>query len=99
MFPGIARKVHEEIVHHVGKDRLPSIADRPSLPFTEAVWKETIRWRPALPIGMIIIGQWYYTHAYAVIPHTSEKDQTINGYFIPKGSIIHPNYGYSSHTW
>lgn len=51
MFPKVAYKVHEEIQKHIGEGRLPTIADRPKLVYTEAVWKECTRWRPALPLG------------------------------------------------
>lgn len=50
MFPEVAQKAHDEIAKTV-QDRLPSIGDRPSLPYTEAVWKECLRWRPGIPLG------------------------------------------------
>jgi hypothetical protein len=28
------------------------------------------------------------------MPHTSVEDQTINGYYLPKGTIIQPNMGW-----
>jgi cytochrome P450 len=52
MFSDVAHKVHEEIAKVIGEDRLPVISDRPSLPYTEAVWKEALRWRPGIPLGM-----------------------------------------------
>ena len=33
------------------------------------------------------------TDTRLAIPHSNNEDQFINGYFIPKGSIINPNYG------
>jgi cytochrome P450 len=51
MFPHIAKQVHDEIVRVVGEDNLPTITDRSRLPYTEAVWKESMRWRPGAPFG------------------------------------------------
>jgi cytochrome P450 len=51
IFPEIAQKVYEELAGLTGGDRLPAITDRHDLPYTEAVWKESLRWRPASPIG------------------------------------------------
>jgi hypothetical protein len=51
LFPDVARKVQEEITDVVGSDRLPNAGDRANLPYTEAVWKEAIRWNPAAPFG------------------------------------------------
>jgi len=50
LFPEVARKIHEEIVAVTGGDRLPTIADRPALPYTEAVWKESFRWNTFAPL-------------------------------------------------
>ncbi|KAF2643195.1 cytochrome P450 [Massarina eburnea CBS 473.64] len=56
-------------------DRLPVAEDRPNLPFLRAVIRECLRWRPPVPTG---------------IPHEVTQDDEYNGYFIPKGSVIHP---------
>jgi len=50
LFPEIARRVYEEIVSVTGGDRLPTIADRPALTYTEAVWKESFRWNTFTPL-------------------------------------------------
>jgi hypothetical protein len=54
IFPEIARKVQKEIENVVGTDRLPEVADRINLPYTEAVWKESLRWNTSVPIGASI---------------------------------------------
>ena len=46
LFPEVAQKVYEEISALTGGDRLPTIADRPKLPYTEAAWNEAYRFRP-----------------------------------------------------
>ena len=51
LFPEIADKVYREIESVTHGQRLPQIADRPHLPFTEAVWKEAWRWSPFFPVG------------------------------------------------
>ncbi|PVF98200.1 cytochrome P450 [Serendipita vermifera] len=84
IFPEVAQKVHDEIAQFVCdiEGDLPTVSmvsDRSRLPYTEAVWKECLRWRPSVPL---------------VVPHTSQEDQTIDGYFIPKGTLINPNYGF-----
>ncbi|KAF1958530.1 cytochrome P450 2E1 [Byssothecium circinans] len=55
-------------------DRLPVSEDRPNLPFLRAVIRECLRWRPPVPTG---------------IPHEVTQDDEYNGYFIPKGSVMH----------
>ncbi|PVF93577.1 cytochrome P450 [Serendipita vermifera] len=76
LFPTVAERVFEEIQSVTQGYRLPKISDRPKLPYTEAVWKEAIRWRPFFPLGM---------------PHVNNQDEIIRGYFIPKGTMIHQN--------
>ena len=34
----------------VGKDRLPTIDDRPLLPYLDAIFRETIRYSPVAPL-------------------------------------------------
>jgi cytochrome P450 len=66
--------LHEELDRVCG-DRLPVSEDRPNLPFLRAVIRECLRWRPPVPTG---------------IPHESTHDDEYDGYFIPKGSVMHP---------
>ncbi|KAF7372762.1 Steroid 17-alpha-hydroxylase/17,20 lyase [Mycena sanguinolenta] len=77
LYPEWIPRAQREIDAIVGEDRLPSIKDRPRLPFIEAIVRETLRWRPAVRFG---------------IPHQSTSDDVVEykgkEYFIPKGSII-----------
>ena len=52
LFPEVAQKVYEEIAALTGGDRLPTIADRPKLPYTEAAWNEAYRFRPFSLLGV-----------------------------------------------
>ncbi|KAH7126913.1 cytochrome P450 [Dendryphion nanum] len=65
----------QEELDRVCGDRLPRAEDRPDLPFLRAVIRECLRWRPPVPTG---------------IPHALTQDDEYNGYFIPKGSVMHP---------
>lgn len=51
LFPEAQRRAQREIDGVVGPNRLPGFSDRPSLPFVEAVLRETLRWHPAVPLG------------------------------------------------
>lgn len=49
--PESQRKAREELDAVVGTDRLPTFADRPSLPFIEAAYMETLRWTVPVPLS------------------------------------------------
>lgn len=51
LYPEVLNKVQEEIDFVVGSGRLPSAEDRPKLVYTEAAWKESLRWHIAIPLG------------------------------------------------
>jgi len=51
LYPEVQRKAQEELDRVIGKGRLPTIADRPNLPYIEAVIKELLRWNPVAPLG------------------------------------------------
>ena len=76
LFPSAQRQAQEEIDRVVGPDRLPTLADRDSLPYIEAMVKEVLRWHPVAPMSL---------------PHTSTDDDEYNGYHIPKGSMVFAN--------
>ncbi|XP_005923250.1 cytochrome P450 2J4 [Haplochromis burtoni] len=72
-YPEIQEKVQAEIDRVVGQSRLPDLADRPNLPYTDAVIHETQRFGNIVPLGF---------------PKMASKDSTLGGYFIPKGTAI-----------
>ncbi|PVF92957.1 cytochrome P450 [Serendipita vermifera] len=74
LYPEVSQRVFEEIQSVTHGQRLLKIADRANLPYTEAVFKESVRIRHSMPLS---------------IPHVNTEDEIIRGYFIPKGTIIH----------
>ena len=43
LYPHVFKKAQDEMDMIVGRDRLPNIDDRPSLPYLECVLKEVVR--------------------------------------------------------
>lgn len=75
-YPSVMKKAQEELDRVVSTDRLPDFDDMERLPYTQAVMKETLRWRPILPLG---------------VAHSNTCDDVYNGMFIPKGSRVQAN--------
>ncbi|KAG2337086.1 cytochrome P450 [Suillus weaverae] len=73
LFPDVQKKAQAEIDAVVGPDRLPSFADRDSLPYIEALVKEVFRWNVVAPTA---------------IPHRVAEDDIHDGYHIPRGSLL-----------
>ena len=71
----IQDKAYMEINAVIGK-RNPTMADRPLMPFIEALILETLRYHSLLMYS---------------IPHKARCDAELNGYLIPKGTFIFPN--------
>lgn len=71
--PDAQRKAQAEIDAVVGNDRLPELKDRVNLPYTEALFKEVLRWQPVVRLA---------------VPHVVSQDDVQDGYLIPKGTII-----------
>ncbi|KZT03182.1 cytochrome P450 [Laetiporus sulphureus 93-53] len=76
LFPDVYRKAQAEMDTVVSRSRLPTHADRPSLPYLESVLKETFRWTTPVPLGL---------------PHQVTGDDEYRGYYIPGGSMIIAN--------
>jgi hypothetical protein len=81
MFPDVQKKAQEELDRVIGGGRLPTSADKGTLPYIDAIVKETHRWHPVLPMGL---------------PHSTTQDDVINSYRIPKGSLLLPNTWYTT---
>ena len=89
LYPEVQKKAQAEIDAVVGPNRLPDFHDRPSLPYINAVVKESSRWNLVGPLGrpFIIIVATILT-SFEGIPHMSTMDDEYNGFYIPKGTIM-----------
>ncbi|TFK92570.1 cytochrome P450 [Polyporus arcularius HHB13444] len=76
MHPRVLKKAQAELDAVVGPDRLPDFSDQESLVYVNAVVKELLRWHSVLPLG---------------IPHCTMEDDTLDGYFVPAGTVILTN--------
>ena len=86
LYPEVQRRAQAEIDSVVGEDRLPTFEDRSSLPYVESVLRETFRWHPILPNGILpcrVISPSLKT--LIGVPHATLTDDIFDGYFIPKG--------------
>lgn len=54
LHPDIQAKARAEIDAVVGQDRLPTIADKASLPYIRSLITEVFRWHPAVPLGNLL---------------------------------------------
>lgn len=51
--PRIWKCAQAEIDAVTGIDRLPEFKDRPSLPYVDAIVRESLRWIPVVPLGKL----------------------------------------------
>ena len=52
--PEVAKQAQAELDAVVG-DRIPTMEDRGSLPYIEALLKETLRWEHVVPSGVFVL--------------------------------------------
>jgi cytochrome P450 len=64
MYPEVQKKCQAELDAVVGNSRLPTFADRDSLPHLATMLKEVIRWGPTTPL--------------AIAPHCAKQDDVHN---------------------
>ena len=60
LYPEVQKKAQAEIDAVVGPNRLPDFDDRASLPYINAIVKESLRWHLVFPLG----GHFYYDGYY-----------------------------------
>lgn len=53
LYPEVMRRAQAELDAVVGRGRLPTFADRPNLPYVDAIVKEALRWRPTSSLGKL----------------------------------------------
>ncbi|KAI9567596.1 cytochrome P450 [Boletus coccyginus] len=76
---GAQEKAQAEIDAVVGKGRLPTMDDRPLLPYLDAIFRETVRYGPVAPLGECFL------------PRATMDDNTYGGFLIPKGAVVITN--------
>jgi len=83
----VQERVRKEIDSVVPRGRLPSLSDKPNLPFTEAVLLEVMRIRTLAPFSM---------------PHATRCETEVAGYKVPANTMVLVNL-WSAHmdpnTW
>ncbi|KAG8736764.1 hypothetical protein FRC10_008959 [Ceratobasidium sp. 414] len=79
LYPEVQVRAQAEIDTVIGRNRLPEMDDRESLPYVECLLKEVLRWQSAVPLA---------------IPHACMEDDEYRGYQIPKGAIVIGNVWY-----
>ncbi|KAI0712466.1 cytochrome P450 98A3 [Earliella scabrosa] len=73
LHPDVQKKAQAELDAVVGPNRLPELSDRDQLPYVTAIVKETLRWYPAVPLG---------------VAHCTVADDVYRGFLIPAGATI-----------
>ncbi|KAF7336353.1 O-methylsterigmatocystin oxidoreductase [Mycena venus] len=76
LHPECQAKAQKEIDSIIGDQRLPTFEDREELPYVEGILQETLRWKPAVALG---------------VPHVVMQDDIYRGMLIPKGSLVFAN--------
>lgn len=75
-FPEMQQRLQQEVDRVVGRGRLPSIEDQPRLPYVMAFIYEVMRLTSFVPL---------------TIPHATTTDTSINGYSVPKDTVVFVN--------
>ncbi|KAF9235573.1 cytochrome P450 [Melanogaster broomeanus] len=81
--PEAQEKAQAQIDVVVGRNRLPTIEDRASLPYVDAILRETLRFNPPVPLS---------------VPHAAINDDVYGEFHIPKGGIIVANLWSMTHN-
>ncbi|KAH9476135.1 Cytochrome P450 monooxygenase COX2 [Psilocybe cubensis] len=84
LYPEVQKKAQTELDAVLGGKRLPDFDDRPSLPYINAMVKESMRWHQVVPL---VCGE-IHPMSHAAVGHVSSSDDEYDGYFIPRGTIV-----------
>lgn len=71
--PEVQKNAQNELDRVIGRSRLPNLQDQCSLPYTIALYRELLRWRPPATLG---------------VPHVATDNDVYRGYYIPKGMLV-----------
>ncbi|XP_059156008.1 cytochrome P450 2U1-like [Physella acuta] len=80
--PHIQDAIHHELLQNVGVSRLPALDDKPNLTYLNAFIMELQRISAITPYGLI---------------HECNRDTTLGGFAVPKGTQVMPNLDYIFH--
>ncbi|EHB07660.1 Cytochrome P450 1A1 [Heterocephalus glaber] len=80
--PRVQRKIQEELDTVIGRERRPRLTDRSQLPYLEAFIMEVFRHSSFLPF---------------TIPHSTIRDTSLSGFYIPKGRCVFVNQWQINH--
>ncbi|XP_067895752.1 cytochrome P450 1C2 [Heterodontus francisci] len=86
-FPQLQSRLQQDIDKVVGRERLPGVEDKARLPYLEAFIYEIMRFTSFVPM---------------TIPHATTAHVDINGYHIPKDTVVFINQwsvNHDQHKW
>ncbi|XP_076825448.1 cytochrome P450 2J6-like [Clavelina lepadiformis] len=75
-YPEVHQKLRREILNVIGYDGTASMTHKPMMPYTRAFLQEVMRYRTLAPLSIF---------------HKTNEDAELNGYFIPKNTMVGPN--------
>ena len=81
-YPDIQDKCYQEIIKQLGNTKEITASDRDNLPYVNAVIHEIQRVTTVTPLGL---------------PHCTSQDTTLNGYKIPKDTLVFANLHAAHH--
>lgn len=94
-YPEVLKKAHAELdsVLGPGPGRMPTLADKPKLPYITAIFEEILRWSVPVPLGALFSCEWSdglnsNTIEIVALPHSLLDDDEYKGMHLPKGSIV-----------
>lgn len=76
--PSVLRRAQAELDTVIGPSRLPTFDDEARLPYTRALVKETLRWRPVAVLGGT--------------PRATTAADDYEGYHLPQGTTVLSNF-------
>ncbi|PVF96176.1 cytochrome P450 [Serendipita vermifera] len=78
LYPDVQKRIQEELDERIGDGRRPTMKDVGKLVYFKAAWNESMRFNVTTPLG---------------VPHVNTEPDVYEGYYIPKGCMIHCNIG------
>ena len=98
--PRVWKHAQAEIDAVIGTDRLPEFEDRPSLPYIDAIVRETLRWRPVLPMGAFsTCFPDTILNRDKGVPHATTTSDFYDGYYIPSGMFSTHKFTCTQLVW